>query len=114
MARQDQKQSATPPLKIPDLKNDKAYVKLFSNSWQNQFTFILQTDPQLLALYKVLSISQHQEFMLQLRLFQAYSTQTDVEAAVLNKKDETINRIQCIARVIWQSTCDRFHHSSDY
>lgn len=52
--------------------------------------------------------------MLQLRLFQANSTQTDVEAAVLNKKDETINRIQCIAGVIWQSTCNQFHHSSDY
>jgi|GEM_PF-4363539 len=30
MGRKEQKHSATLPLKIPDLKNDKAYVKLFS------------------------------------------------------------------------------------
>jgi|GEM_PF-5079535 len=34
MGRNEQKQSATLPLKIPELKNDKAYVKLFGNSWQ--------------------------------------------------------------------------------
>ncbi|MBA3920600.1 MAG: hypothetical protein H0X31_02380 [Nostocaceae cyanobacterium] len=115
MARNEQKQSATPPPEIPDLKNDKAYVKLFSDSWQNHLTFIPQADPQLLALSKVLSISQHREFMLQIRLFQANSTQAvNLEVVVLNKQDETINRRQCIAGVIWQSTCDQFHHSSDY
>ncbi len=42
-----------------DFNNDKAYVKLFSNSWPDQLTLTPQADTQFLELHKGLNISQH-------------------------------------------------------